>query len=133
LVEDEPSAAKILAKGLREQTYAVDIAADGEVALEQAYLNDYDLVILDVMLPGKDGFEVCRQLRANGSIAGATESQEKTDFSLWEWNGDASQPALREVAKLDRKLKPEGVTRASVGDKDFTLIVSDTSRYLRLD
>ena len=67
LVEDEPSAAKILAKGLREQTYAVDIAADGEVALEQAYLNDYDLVILDVMLPGKDGFEVCRQLRANGS------------------------------------------------------------------
>jgi hypothetical protein len=44
-------------------------------------------------------------------IAGATESQEKTDFSLWEWNGDASQPALREVAKLDRKLKPEGVTR----------------------
>jgi DNA-binding response OmpR family regulator len=67
LVEDEPSAAKILAKGLREQTYAVDIAADGEAALEQAYLNDYDLVILDVMLPGKDGFEVCRQLRADGS------------------------------------------------------------------
>ena len=67
LVEDEPSAAKMLAKGLREQTYAVDVAADGEIALEQAYINDYDLVILDVMLPGKDGFEVCRQLRASGS------------------------------------------------------------------
>ena len=67
LVEDEPSAAKMLAKGLREQTYAVDVAADGEIALEQAYLNDYDLVILDVMLPGKNGFEVCRQLRAGGS------------------------------------------------------------------
>jgi DNA-binding response OmpR family regulator len=67
LVEDEPSAAEMLAKGLREQTYAVDLASDGEVALEQAYLNDYDLIILDVMLPGKDGFEVCRQLRANGS------------------------------------------------------------------
>ncbi|HXG64861.1 MAG TPA: response regulator transcription factor [Blastocatellia bacterium] len=67
LVEDEPSAARMLAKGLREQTYAVDVAADGEAALEQAYVNAYDLIILDVMLPGKDGFEVCRQLRASGS------------------------------------------------------------------
>jgi two-component system, OmpR family, copper resistance phosphate regulon response regulator CusR len=67
LVEDEPSAARMLAKGLREQTYAVDVTADGEAALEQAYLNDYDLIILDVMLPGKDGFAVCRQLRDSGS------------------------------------------------------------------
>ena len=67
LVEDEPGAARMLAKGLREQTYAVDIAADGETALCQAGTNDYDLIILDVMLPGKDGFEVCRELRAAGS------------------------------------------------------------------
>jgi len=67
LVEDEPSAAEILAKGLREQTYAVDVAPDGETALEQAYINDYDLIILDVMLPHKDGFEVCRHLREYGS------------------------------------------------------------------
>ena len=67
LVEDEPNAAKMLAKGLREQTYAVDVAPDGEIALEQVYINDYDLILLDVMLPHKDGFEVCRQLRAQGS------------------------------------------------------------------
>lgn len=67
LVEDEQGAAKMLAKGLREESYAVDVAGDGEKALEQAYLNDYDLIILDVMLPGKDGFEVCRELRASGS------------------------------------------------------------------
>lgn len=67
LVEDEPNAAVMLAKGLREEAYAVDIAGDGEKALEQAYLNDYDLIILDVMLPGKDGFEVCRELRAADS------------------------------------------------------------------
>jgi len=66
LVEDEPSAAQALAKGLREQTYAVDVAADGEAAVYQASVNDYDLVILDVMLPIKDGFEVCRELRAEG-------------------------------------------------------------------
>jgi two-component system copper resistance phosphate regulon response regulator CusR len=67
LVEDEPDAARMLAKGLREEAYAVDIVVDGERALEQAYLNDYDLIILDVMLPRKDGFEVCRELRAANS------------------------------------------------------------------
>src|SRR5574341_1084029 len=67
LVEDEPNAARMLAKGLRQQTYAVDVAADGEEALYQASVNDYDLVILDVLLPLKDGFEVCCELRAAGS------------------------------------------------------------------
>jgi two-component system copper resistance phosphate regulon response regulator CusR len=68
LVEDEPNAARMLAKGLRQHTYAVDVAADGEEALYQASINDYDLIILDVLLPLKDGFEVCRELRASGSI-----------------------------------------------------------------
>jgi len=66
LVEDEPGAAQMLAKGLRERSYAVDVATDGETAVYQAGVNDYDLVILDVMLPLKDGFEVCRELRAGG-------------------------------------------------------------------
>jgi two-component system copper resistance phosphate regulon response regulator CusR len=66
LVEDEPDAAQMLAKGLREQSYAVDVATDGETAVYQAGVNDYDLVILDVMLPLKDGFDVCRELRAEG-------------------------------------------------------------------
>ena len=66
IVEDEPAAAQMLAKGLREQTYAVDLAADGEAALYQISINDYDLILLDVNLPGKDGLEVCRELRANG-------------------------------------------------------------------
>jgi heavy metal response regulator len=67
LVEDEPDAARILAKGLRRQKYAVDVAQDGEAAEHEASVNDYDLIILDVMLPRKDGFEVCRELRAAGS------------------------------------------------------------------
>src|SRR5437868_11541380 len=66
LVEDEPTAAHVLAKGLREQAYAVDIAADGDVALFQIDTTDYDAVILDVMMPGKDGFAVCRAIRAGG-------------------------------------------------------------------
>jgi len=67
LVEDEPRAAQMLAKGLREQAYAVDLARDAEEALYQAAITDYDLVILDVMLPRADGFSVCQQLRASGA------------------------------------------------------------------
>lgn len=67
LVEDEPAAAQMLAKGLREQGYAIDVSTDGEMALYQASINDYDLVILDVMLPRKDGFQVCREMRDAGS------------------------------------------------------------------
>lgn len=52
----------MLSKGLREESYAVDLAGDGDHALESAFVNDYDLVILDVMLPGRDGFEVCREM-----------------------------------------------------------------------
>jgi two-component system copper resistance phosphate regulon response regulator CusR len=66
VVEDEPEAAAVLAKGLREHTYAVDIAADGRVALEQASVNDYDLILLDILLPGINGLDVCRRLRADG-------------------------------------------------------------------
>jgi DNA-binding response OmpR family regulator len=66
LVEDEPAAAKVLAKGLREQAYAVDLAADGDTAVFQVQTTDYDAVILDVMLPVKDGFAVCRTIRAGG-------------------------------------------------------------------
>jgi DNA-binding response OmpR family regulator len=66
LVEDEPRMAGLIAKGLREHSYAVDIARDGERALYDAAVNSYDLVILDVMLPGQDGYSVCRALRSSG-------------------------------------------------------------------
>jgi two-component system copper resistance phosphate regulon response regulator CusR len=68
LVEDEPNAAHVLAKGLREQTYAVDVVGDGEAAVFQAATSDYDAVILDVMLPLKDGFAVCRSIRESGCV-----------------------------------------------------------------
>jgi DNA-binding response OmpR family regulator len=67
IVEDEPSAAKMLAKGLRDQSYAVDIAQDGEEAGFKASVNQYDLILLDVGLPHKDGFRVCQELRSGGS------------------------------------------------------------------
>lgn len=67
VVEDEPAAAAVLAKGLREHAYAVDIAGDGAAALEQVEVVDYDLVILDVLLPRINGLELCRRLREFGA------------------------------------------------------------------
>jgi DNA-binding response OmpR family regulator len=64
LAEDDVRISRFVTRGLQEQTYAVDVVPNGNDALYQAEINDYDLVILDVMLPGRDGFAVCRALRS---------------------------------------------------------------------
>jgi DNA-binding response OmpR family regulator len=64
LAEDDPEAAAVLSRGLREHAYVVDVAPDGRTAYGNALAREYDLIILDVMLPGLDGFQVCRRLRA---------------------------------------------------------------------
>jgi DNA-binding response OmpR family regulator len=66
LAEDDPYLNAMLAKGLREHAYAVDVVTDGSAAVVQAAVNEYDLVVLDVMLPKRDGFAVCRELRRRG-------------------------------------------------------------------
>jgi DNA-binding response OmpR family regulator len=66
VVEDEPDLADALARGLRREGYAVDVAGDGALALEKVDENDYDLVCLDLNLPNVDGVEVCRRIRAAG-------------------------------------------------------------------
>src|SRR4051812_11172500 len=69
LVDDDAKLARALAKGLRSHAYAVDVAADADAALTRAAVYDYDLVLLDVMLPGRDGFVVCAALRERGVAA----------------------------------------------------------------
>src|SRR3954449_69400 len=63
LAEDDPKLARALDRGLRRAGYGVDVASDGDAALLNARVYDYDAVVLDVMLPVRDGFEVCRTLR----------------------------------------------------------------------
>ena len=67
VVEDEPRMAELLKLGLEEERYAVEIAANGPDALWLGTENLYDVIVLDGMLPGLDGFDVCRQLREKGS------------------------------------------------------------------
>ena len=67
VIEDENKTAAFLSKGLREAGFAVDVACDGEKGLEQARATSFELLIIDVMLPHKDGWDVVAELRRDGS------------------------------------------------------------------
>jgi DNA-binding response OmpR family regulator len=67
IVEDEKKMAELLKRGLEEENHSVSLAHDGRDALEMAQALDYDAIVLDLMLPGFDGFEVARRLRKNGN------------------------------------------------------------------
>ncbi len=66
LVEDEPQIADFISRGLTEHGYSVDLACDGDEAVDWPAVADFDVIILDVMLPKRDGMEVCRELRQRG-------------------------------------------------------------------
>jgi DNA-binding response OmpR family regulator len=63
LIEDDRKAARLLARGFQEEGFVVDVAETGEAGEEQATVNEYDVIVLDWLLPGKDGIAVCRTLR----------------------------------------------------------------------
>ena len=67
VVEDEHKIAQALKEGLEQESYAVDVEYDSEAGLNTALNDDYDLIILDVMLPGRNGMEVCREIRKNSN------------------------------------------------------------------
>ena len=69
IVEDEPKTGEYLRQGLKEASFVVDLAASGPDGLHAALQGSYDLIILDVMLPGMDGWELMRQLRRQGRTA----------------------------------------------------------------
>ncbi len=65
VVEDEPRIAQFIRRGLEEEQHAVDVAPDGDDAVLLGTMNEYDVIVLDVLLPRKNGLAVCRELRAN--------------------------------------------------------------------
>ena len=66
IIEDEKKLSNILKRALKSERYSIDIAFDGEEGLKKALKNAYSMIILDIMLPKKDGMEVCRELRKKG-------------------------------------------------------------------
>jgi len=69
VIEDDRKIASFLERGLREEGYAVDVAHDGNEGATNAHVYDYDLLIVDIMLPGKNGYEVCAFVRQHASLA----------------------------------------------------------------
>ncbi|NTV24831.1 MAG: response regulator transcription factor [Chlorobiaceae bacterium] len=67
IIEDEPGIARFLKEGLEEECYAVDVAYDGKSGLDLAMTNDYDLIMVDWMIPGLSGIDVCRHIRQSSS------------------------------------------------------------------
>lgn len=140
IVEDDPKLSHLIARGLREESYAVDTCADGEAAITQAVVNSYDAIVLDVMLPDIDGFTVAEILRTRGihtpvlmltardSVAdrisgldsGADDYLTKP-FDFGELlarlrallrRPQAVQPMLLQIADLEMDLKSHSVKRA---------------------
>jgi two-component system OmpR family response regulator len=69
VVEDEFKMARAIRRGLEQEGYSVEVCADGDDAVIRGTENDHDAIVLDVMLPGRDGFSICRELRARGRWA----------------------------------------------------------------
>jgi DNA-binding response OmpR family regulator len=69
IIEDELKLSKALKSNLESEAYTVDVESDGELGLYRAKTNDYDAILLDDMLPGKRGYEICRALRSSGRMA----------------------------------------------------------------
>jgi hypothetical protein len=105
----------------------------GTFSSDNLEVEDAKAIRLPLGGAGVRSIEYDERARAFRVIAGAGPNSEKLDFKLWEWDGDAARPALREVGTYDRRLKPEGVTRVSSAGRDFTFIVFDTSGYAATD
>jgi two-component system OmpR family response regulator len=127
VVEDEPKLASLLRQGLRRHGMAVDVAITGPDALAQATSTEYDVILLDVMLPGFDGYEVCRRLRAQEvwsptlMLTARDEIEDRVrgldsgadDYLVKPFSSDE---LLARIRALVRRGAPPRPTRISAGD-----------------
>lgn len=128
IVDDEPSITEFVSYNLEKDGYEVEVAADGDTALAAAAARSFDLVVLDVMLPGMDGYEVCRRLRAISDVPVLFLSARDTELDKvvgLEIGGDdylAKPFGVRElsarVKALLRRVQP-GARESSVAGERF--------------
>ena len=139
IVEDEKKVAGFIKKGLEEETYAVDVAYDGEEGFHLAELNQYDMIILDLMLPKMDGLEVLTRLRdkkVNTPILllTAKDAVEDKVAGLNKGADDyltkpfAFSELLARVRSLLRRGQAETKTELKVGDLNLDLVSHKVNR-----
>lgn len=134
IVEDEPGIANFLKQGLEEESFAVDVAEEGQKGLELALSGDYDLLLLDWMVPGISGIEICRQFRKNHTdtpviFLTAKDTVQETVFGLQSGANDYIKKPFHFDELLERirvQLRPKSGEHAK-----FTLgsITLDTSTH----
>lgn len=141
VVDDEPSITEFVSYNLRKEGWDVDVASTGDEALDLAAAKDFDLVVLDVMLPGMDGYEVCRRLRANSSVPVLFLSARDTELDKvvgLELGGDdylAKPFGVREltarVKALLRRAQPGGREASVAGERmDISGVVLDEGAHV---
>lgn len=139
IIEDEGKIAAFLKRGLKEEGYAVDVAADGEQGYFLASTQDCDLIILDLMLPGLDGLNLCRKLRAEGNEARilVLTARDKVRDKVQGLNAGADdyltkpfafEELLARVRALLRKREAGSPTKLQVADLTMDLL---THKVLR--
>lgn len=139
IVEDEKKVAAFIKKGLEEETYAVDVASDGEEGLYMASEGEFDLIILDLMLPKMDGLEVLTKLRDKGIgtailLLTAKDSVEDKVTGLNKGADDyltkpfAFSELLARVRSLLRRGKGDTKTELQVGDLTLDLVSHNVKR-----
>jgi two-component system OmpR family response regulator len=131
VVEDEVRMAELLEQGLREEGHAVDVARDGTDALWLGTENDYDAIVLDVMLPGMDGFEVCRHLREAGRWAPVImlTARDAVDDRVRGLDVGADDSLVKPFSFAELAARVRSLMRRPTGARPVVLQVGD----LRLD
>lgn len=131
VVEDEPKMARLLQRGLREEGVAVDVAFTGEEAVSTASVVEYDAVLLDVMLPGIDGFETCRRLRKQGVWAPVlmVTARDGVEDRVAGLDGGADDYLVKPFSFDELTARLRALVRRAPGERPAVLTVGD----LRLD
>jgi two-component system OmpR family response regulator len=131
VVEDEVRMAALLERALREEGYAVDVATDGTDGLWLITENDYDAVVLDAMLPGVDGFELCRRARTSGRWAPVLmlTARDSVDDRVRGLDAGADDYLTKPFSVAELAARLRALVRRGGVDRPAVLVVGD----LRLD
>jgi two-component system, OmpR family, response regulator len=127
IVEDESKLANALARGLRREGYAVDLADTGDAGLYQARVYEYDGIVLDIMLPGLDGIAVCQKLREEGvwSPVLMLTARDQLGDRIAGLDGGADDYLVKPFAFKELLARLRALTRREPGSRPAVLALSD--------
>lgn len=127
LIEDEGKVAEFVARGLRAERFAVDVASDGATGWEMASTLDYDLIILDLMLPGLNGIEILRKLRQQGQNAAvlALTARDATADKVETFEAGADDYLTKPFAFAELVVRVKALLRRTPATRSQTLKVGD--------